>query len=170
MGQKLVSVWWNSNSFPKLVIYCDISVCRFVKFVGSYTCTSTRTSCLFVSCLGSSVGLSQLGSNWLSPSNTANTLPGGHIRYRYAPGDLTMRLPSSTGVGSHWLDNGATTTRGPGSLLPTGFASPGGHPGRQYLTLTTRERSSSTPNVSNNVVSPISQVNLIQVYLASSFV
>ncbi|TPP64458.1 Serine/threonine-protein kinase B-raf [Fasciola gigantica] len=108
-------------------------------------------------CIGSSIGQSHLGSNWLSPSNAASTLPGGHVRYRYTPGDATMRLPSGTAIGSQWLDAVAATTHGHGSLLPTGFASPGGHPGRQYLTLTTRERSSSTPNVSNNMISPLSQ-------------
>ncbi|THD22915.1 Serine/threonine-protein kinase B-raf [Fasciola hepatica] len=108
-------------------------------------------------CIGSSIGQSHLGSNWLSPSNAASSLPGGHMRYRYTPGDATMRLPSGTAIGSQWLDAVAATTHGHGSLLPTGFASPGGHPGRQYLTLTTRERSSSTPNVSNNMISPLSQ-------------
>ncbi|CAL8076479.1 unnamed protein product [Calicophoron daubneyi] len=92
-------------------------------------------------CIGSSS--STVGSNWLTPNSCA-TLPGGLTRHRYTPGDATVHSPASVGCG--------------GSLawgyLPPGFASPGGHHPRQLLTPVIRERSSSTPNVSNVRVPP----------------
>ncbi|KAF5401733.1 Serine/threonine-protein kinase-transforming protein Rmil [Paragonimus heterotremus] len=67
-------------------------------------------------------------SNWLPPT------------HRNGPGDATMRIPADAGRDYH---------------LTSDFLSPHGHQPRQYLTLTCRERSSSTPNVSNNMITPV---------------
>ncbi|GAA52036.1 serine/threonine-protein kinase-transforming protein Rmil [Clonorchis sinensis] len=80
-----------------------------------------------------------VGSNWLTPKTLATLPHGAYKRYRNTPGDATVRLPGGSMADAY---------------LHAGFVTPHEHQSRQYLTPTSRERSSSTPNVSNNMIPP----------------
>ncbi|CAH8600635.1 unnamed protein product [Dicrocoelium dendriticum] len=91
---------------------------------------------------GQSTNFFAPASNWLTPTPYDSLFLSGSKRYRVNPGDATMRL------------HGGGSGAGVRLNLPAGFASPNTLQPRQYLTLAARERSSSTPNVSDNMISP----------------
>nr|CAH8850113.1 unnamed protein product [Trichobilharzia regenti] len=108
------------------------------------------------------------GSNWLMP--TSATTPGysnsSTCFHHFNPDDITtvrVLTNSTGGVSGIGIDAGNLLPNGqyyPASLTSSstvGGAGGGGHFPRQCLTLTCRERSSSTPNVSNNLIPPNQQ-------------
>ncbi|CAH8559717.1 unnamed protein product, partial [Heterobilharzia americana] len=94
------------------------------------------------------------GSNWLVP---ASATPGYTRFHHFNPDDITTVrvLTNSTGGGVSGIDGNSLLPNG--QCFPGSLTSSGGHFPRQCLTLTCRERSSSTPNVSNNLIPPNQQ-------------
>ncbi|CAH8565434.1 unnamed protein product [Schistosoma haematobium] len=94
------------------------------------------------------------GSNWLVSSNAT---PGYTHFYHFNPEDLTTVRVLTNSTGGGFDSNNLLLNS---QYLPTSFGSGGGHFPRQCLSLTCRERSSSTPNVSNNLIPPNQQKSL----------
>lgn len=107
--------------------------------------------------INSSLGTSNSsihGSNWLVSSNAT---PGYTHFYHFNPEDLTTVRVLTNSTGGGFDSNNLLLNS---QYLPTSFGSGGGHFPRQCLSLTCRERSSSTPNVSNNLIPPNQQKSL----------
>ncbi|KAK4471504.1 hypothetical protein MN116_004926 [Schistosoma mekongi] len=128
---------YHNRCIPRVDKNCSCTLDDDVFYTGDHL--SSRNS------LGTS-SLSIHGSNWLVSSNAT---PSCTHFYHFNPEDLTT---------VHVLTNSTGGFENSNNNLPTSGS--GGHFPRQCLSLTCRERSSSTPNVSNNLIPPSQQRNL----------
>ncbi|CAH8544482.1 unnamed protein product [Schistosoma rodhaini] len=136
---------YHNRCLPRVDKNCLSNLDDDVFYVGDHL--SSRNS------LGTS-NSSIHGSNWLVSSNAT---PGYTHFYHFNPEDLTTVRVLTNSTGGGYDSNNLLLHS---QYLPASLGSGSGHFPRQCLSLTCRERSSSTPNVSNNLIPPNQQRSL----------